>query len=349
MSNGISKELQEIKANRYGVDIRVPIHDALAKLSNESNVVLAERTGYPSDFADFSYDDIDHELWTIENEPKGSDVKDAIYMALYKLSVKLDEMDPVVVGLKPYPVTVKSITESDDDLLYVNFTNPEENPLVDLRNALISVNAKAQLFVNSNITYEETETTRTLKIKNAFGDDFVTFTGTYRENLDPNPSNFWWYQVKVDAHESSLTYPAQLSYALDYSLMTPWVVYATKGAVLIRCGIGAVLFSTLDDGTLAVSISCGYRTLSTNRTDPFSSIRTFSKDVEVGDYDGASSYFGHGNNIVMTPLIVEGGSGYSTKAYAVLSRVGNGDFNIGSKRFVAFEGFAIEIVKDVTS
>ena len=82
--DNINKELQQIQANRYGVDIRVPIHDALAKLSG-ADLAMAEEAaeGFPVDFGNA---DITAELRIIQNASKGADVKDAIHSALYKLS-----------------------------------------------------------------------------------------------------------------------------------------------------------------------------------------------------------------------------------------------------------------------
>lgn len=347
--DNINQELQQIQANRYGVDIRVPIHDALAKLSGDVDAVFADRTGFPSDFATFSYDDIDGELWIIENEPKGSEVKDAIHDALYKLSLKIKEMNPAIVGLAPYPVTVTPVTESDDDLLFVDIRQPVNNPLSDLRDAIVSTNSKTKLFSNmdENIVYSEEELLRTLKIKDAFGNDFVTFTALYREDLEDPANNFWWHRVKVECDSTSITYPTTLSYRLDYGIMTPQIVYATKGKLLIRCGVGCVLFSRLDNGSLAVSISCGDRVM-TDKTDPYSSLRTFSKDGDVSEYEGIGSYYGSsGSSIVMTPLIAEGDGGVAVEAYGVLSRVGVGEIEIGSRRFFACQGFAMEVIKDV--
>ena len=68
----------------------------------------------------------------------------------------------------------------------------------------------------------------------------------------------------------------------------------------------------------------------------------------MSEYEGIGSYYGSsGSAIVMTPLIAEGDGGVAVEAYGVLSRVGVGEIEIGSRRFIVCQGFAIEVVKDV--
>ena len=95
-----------------------------------------------------------------------------------------------------------------------------------------------------------------------------------------------------------------------------------------------------------MSISCGDR-VTTDQTDPYSSLRTFTKDGDVSEYEGIGSYYGTSSDIVMTPLIAEGDGGVVVEAYGVLSRVGVGEIEIGSRRFVVCQGFAMEVIKDV--
>ena len=65
MGTNISKEIADIKLNRYGIDIRMPIHDALAALAGVDATAAEEAAGgFPVDFGN---PDISAELAVIQS------------------------------------------------------------------------------------------------------------------------------------------------------------------------------------------------------------------------------------------------------------------------------------------
>ena len=116
MPTDIFKELSEISTNRYGADIRFPIHDALAILAGDEEAVIERQSdGIPNASPAADESDISEELHKIVTEHEGAVVKQAIYDALLKLS----KMQTVVVGLVGIDMsTPTSPSASDPNYVY---------------------------------------------------------------------------------------------------------------------------------------------------------------------------------------------------------------------------------------
>ena len=114
MAVDIIQELFDIEMGRYGIDIRQPIYDALSKLSSTNMQIIQAAILRSGGLANFDPLSIDEELNTIRNSLYGSEVKQAIYDALEKLSNRMTSI-AIVTGNTPFtmPENLTPIGEGD--------------------------------------------------------------------------------------------------------------------------------------------------------------------------------------------------------------------------------------------
>lgn len=344
--DNISKELQEIKANRYGVDIRMPIHDALSKLSGVE-LELAEEAaeGFP---IDFGTTDISAELQIIQNEPKGADVKDAIYSALYKLSKSIGSTNYVAAGLTPTEVNVTPIsgTPYADNVHSLDQSDPMQS--------MSEIFGESPIF--GKVEYEEvSETERELRLYYFESDEtpFVTISAVYSgtgTNLQ------WWYQISVYCYTTAspseitkaVSYPYQIPAepdAVSVPIITPRSVYVGKRTLLVRMGSiedAYMAFMQSSQGKLMVSFHCGYLQMP-HFVDPRSEIRSFSVESTT-NYPSTMNQNPNyqTDTLVLGPIVGEGSDDYSHSAYVALTNVGEGTVEFGTRTFYIEGPFMIE-------
>ena len=360
MSININDELSQIGKNRYGIDIRMPIYEALRKLAQENDEKLSEATDLPLDFLSFTYPDITSELEIIENDPKGARVKGAIHDALFKLSIKIDESNPAVMALEPYSVDVTPVIASDADLTYARIGGPGSGVskgeyLSALYEAMVSaisdLKRGERLWTAEQMSYEEEEGLHTLTISTRVGtsgwEPFVRITETFVSDW-----NDWCFQITViDDEGSEFTYPATTSvtYEMDKSMMGPKHLYVSKNKVCIRTSLNAILFAKDAQSNASVAFGCGDRAIppeDPSRTDPSSEIRAFSTDTIFDGAIGVGSYYRMtSDKLVIVPLLTEASESWLDKGYAVLTDMSDGEAYLGSRRLIIAGHLAFEVEK----
>lgn len=346
--DNINHELQQIQANRYGVDIRVPIHDALAKLSGADLAIAEEAAeGFPIDFGNA---DITPELRIIQNASKGADVKDAIHSALYKLSKNIGNTNYVAAGLTPVEVEVTPIsgTPYEDNVISISSSNRLES----LGEVLSGMSPN----IFGKIEFEEiSETKQELRIYHFDTDatPFVTISGVYAgsgTNLQ------WWYQISVYCYQrldpttivKTVSYPYEIPEDpsfVDTAIITPKKAYVGKRTVLIQMGLDNnvyMIFTQSKQGKLMVSFHCGYLQTPYG-PDPRSAIRSFSNESIVNYPSEINQNPEHETDVIaFAPVIPEGDDDYTNRAYIVLRNVGSGTVEFGSKTFYIEGSYMIE-------
>lgn len=348
MSNGISKELQQIQANRYGVDIRVPIHDALAKLSNENyEEITSGSEGFPINEPPES---IDTYLQIIEDSIKGSDVKQAIHDALLELSIELEETKTIIPGLAPIAVQLRPDVVATGDNYYVDLTD-EENPIEALSDAL----QNSGLF--SMVSYEE-------EISSFSRSVFIWGAEQDPENDDPlfelmstGDGEQWKSEtVWITSGGTTVQYnPDDLTGEYEQTnrnvhILQPWSVYVVKGKrVLIRCKRDSIVLSLTDSNKTCVALGMGDRNFDQSGSlviEPYNNIRAFTSDGEPYDHADcgfSQARYGYNGRIVLSSFVCEGSDSYpyGTFITATLPSM-SGMFTVGSKTFYTAGCFAIE-------
>ena len=327
MATDIYNELSEISKNRYGVDIRFPIHDALAILSGEEYELIGKVINdIPVNHIDLSSADITNELEIIESGTKGADVKQAIHDALYK-----------IWQLKVSPIQVVSGLVGIDS----NYTEGLQNDFENLYNFM----SDSGLF--SDIIYDDLDNEQRITVYE--NDKAIAAIHRFRAE-----DYSYGYQILVYSYnddgtrKGTLAYPSSLEDPETYNLLNPYSGMRTENALLLSCSNDAICFSKNSAGGISVSFGGGYETYSSS-IFPASRIRTFNYNSTISENGGIGKSYPISDTAALTPLIAEGTEAHSIGAYAITVGGGSGwdqdgVVNFGSRKlYIANFIFAIEI------
>lgn len=357
MATDIYKELSEISKNRYGVDIRFPIHDALAILSNEEYELIGEAiNGQPVNYIDLSSGDISAELEIIASGTKGADVKQAIHDALYKIwQLKMSPIK-VTTGLAGIDLSnpTRPETYRPDDYVY-NLTSFNGTSYVTDWAQLAAFMQSTNLFSDVQVTEWEGRPSGI----DVYVNDSNFFSLQYAPVLTPGgeatmysalvmrPDSLVGFGYPYDASEESLT-----------ECLAPDSAFRSKDKVLITCFDNAILFAKNSNGGVSLTFGVGYDLFPTDPTqatvlvDPSTKILTFTQQYVVSEYGGV----GHSHSDRATSsvgsfaaLVSEGDCAVTIGGYALTSGYipgpyADGIVNFGSRKlYVANSMLAIEI------
>lgn len=345
MPTDIFNQLSEISKGRYGVDIRNPIHDALAILADSDVELITSQADEPINSPVLSDYDITEELRRIANEHEGAVVKQAIYDALLKLSKMHDDSRTVITGLIGIDLTtMQDPVESDSN--YIFLLDDEDQPDYE---ALAEFLRGSGLF--SNVIYDEIEGFEKGITAYVDGHPFVTMN--YSLDWDDPTSGLWFYLINVDTSasglDSSVLYPEHTSeLSLQYA-MAPNAAYKSEAGVLICCSGNAVLFTHNSNGGISVTFGCGYD-MYNSIVDPRSKIRTITYDSTLSNNAGighSHSSASASNIATLTALVSEGDEAVSYRGYALASGWATkpqGTVDFGSKKlYIARSMLAMEL------
>ena len=350
----IFEQLIELKQGRYGSEIRIPIHDALAKLSGEELAIIGSMTnGEPINSPVVSDYDITEELDIIANRPEGKLVKQAIYDALYKLS-KLQQGDrTIVTGLTGIDMSNPEEPSGDDyvyglsDYYSTWYTTDWETLKEFLEGS--GLFSSIEYYTQSDI----------IKGIDIFVDDDPFFS--LRSIVEEVGGETYYYH-KASVYNSdgvtTFSYPSNGLIEAINEAVVPTEAYRTTDNVMINCLSNAILFSKNSAGGISVTFGAGYNVYPTEPSqvstvaDPSSKILTLTPNFEISDYAGvghshstpASSHVG-----ALTALISEGDNVVSHRGYALTTGYLNtiradGIVPFGTKRlYIANSMLAMEI------
>lgn len=335
MATDIYKELSEIAKNRYGVDIRFPIHDALAILSGEEYELIGEAINdIPVNHIDLSSADISSELEIIESGTKGADVKQAIHDALYK-----------IWQLKVSPIQVTTGLTGIDLTNYEHPTSSQNyiTGLTDDLETLADFLRDSGLF--SNVIYDEVEDIKGISVVV----DGKTLASISFDTITEDNSG---YYITVFTYnddgtiKNTMRYPEETADASMFTFLNPDSAMKTDNAVLISCNNDAICFARNSDGGISVSFGGGYEEYG-GSVFSASRIRTFAINSTASTSGGVGKSYPLTDTAALTALIAEGTSTCSYGAYAFTTG-GRVDIdyivNFGSRKlYVANSMLAIEI------
>lgn len=345
MPTDIFNQLSEISKGRYGADIRNPIHDALAILSDSDVELITRNAIEPINSPVLSDYDITEELQKIANNHEGAVVKQAIYDALLKLSKMHDDSRTVITGLTGIDLTTMT-DPSDSDPNYIYLLDDENQTDYE---ALAAFLRSTGLF--SNVIYDEIEGFEKGLTTYIDGEPFVSLN--YALDWDDPTSGVWLYQIHVNTSgtglSSSVLYPEHTDeLSLQYA-MNPVTAYKSPNGVLICCQGDAVLFARNSAGGVSVTFGAGYEK-HTTVADPRSKIRTITYDSTLSDSSGIGHSYSDANAshiATLTALVSEGDEAVSYKGYALTTGWASnaeGFVEFGSKRlYIAKSMLAIEV------
>ena len=337
MATDIYKELSEIKNGRYGVDIRSPIHNALAVLSGEERDLIEQAIeGEVINGIDLSSADITAELETIATDISGANVKQAIYDALYKIWH---------INMSPIQVTTGL---AGIDLTGISRPQPSPNYTEGLQNdfeKLYSFMSGSGLF--SDIIYDDLDNEQRITV---YENDKAIAT-IHRIRAEDYS---YGYQILVYSYnddgtrKGTLAYPSTLDDPQTYNLLSPYSGMRTENALLLSCSNDAICFSKNSADGISVSFGGGYETYSSS-IFPASRIRTFNYNSTISENGGIGKSYPISDTAALTPLIAEGTEAHSIGAYAITVGGGSGwdqdgVVNFGSRKlYIANFILAIEI------
>lgn len=315
MATNIKGELSEIKKGRYGIDIRIPIHDALAILAEGEYELIRKAVddagNDPVISPVLSDYDITEELEIIDTSSSGAEVKQAIRDALYKLSLLCQDSKIVVTRLTN--VDISSTTAPSGNHYISGLSNPSggETDWEALANFLYA----SGLFAAVDAFEEE----GLEGIKIYIGDSsnpelFCTLSVAVGGVEDPV------YTLTV---ENLIQYPDSDHQAVsDFQLiMAPLSAYRSDNAVLINCAYNGILIAKNSDGGISVSTGVGTEIIEQPGGDfvkAGSKIRTFTKDSTRDAYAGFGCSVGFVNQCStasLTSLVSEGDEAVSLCSY----------------------------------
>lgn len=322
MPTDIFNQLSEISKGRYGADIRNPIHDALAILSdNEISIIDDMTNGEPINSPVVSDYDITGELYIIANNHEGAVVKQAIYDALYKLSRLQKEDRTVVTGLTGIDMS-DPIEPSGDDYIYglsdyysTWYTTDWETLKEFLEGS--SLFSGIEYYTQSDV----------IKGIDIFVDDEPFFS--LRSVIEEIGGETYYYH-KASIYNSdevtTFSYPNNGLLEPINEALVPTEAYRTTDNVVINCLSNAILFSKNSAGGISVTLGCGYEiyptepSQTTSVADPSSKILTLTPNFVISDYAGV----GHSHSTpassnvgALTALISEGDNVVSHRGYAL--------------------------------
>lgn len=338
MATDIYKELSEISKNRYGVDIRFPIHDALAILADEEYELIGQAIdGQPVNHIDLSSGDISAELEIIASGTKGADVKQAIHDALYKIWQL--KVSPIQVTTGLAGIDLSNIARPEPSSDYTEGLEDDFDKLYDFMTA-------SGLF--SDVIYDDFASEKRITVYGS-GDEAIAAIHRFRTE-----DYSYGYQILVYVYnedgtrKGTLAYPSVLDDPSTYNLLRPYSGMRTNNALLISCTNDAICFSKNSDGGISVSFGGGYEEYS-GTVFSASRIRTFNRNSTISESGGIGKSYPISDTAAFTPLIAEGSSTYSYGAYALTVGGGSGwdrdgVIDFGSKKlYIANFIFAIEI------
>lgn len=254
--DNINYELQQIQANRYGVDIRVPIHDALRKLSETSYSLLTENTdgapiNYPRGSKNLMIDIVD-ELNIIKTAYPGKEVKKAIHDALEKLS-RMTTVDMVVTGLTGFNAAFPSRPDAHDP----NYISGLTSGNTDFSNLATFMKASGA-FSDVTVVNEDTPTYEKTGI-NVYdnGDLFATLSCTMSKEYGYTGDPVYTLTVYHSDGENDYTFPSNDDDRHLNRCLIPKAAYRTEYGVLISCEDNAILFSKNSSNGVSVSFGDG--------------------------------------------------------------------------------------------
>jgi hypothetical protein len=342
MATDIYQYLQEIQEGRYGVDIRIPIYNALAILADENAETIDRASdGYPVNSPVLSDYDISEELYVIAHSITGSEVKDAIYSALDKLDHLAKESRTVMTGLTGISLADVSRPTSHDDYISGLTGTMGETDFETLKDFLLA----SGLF--TDVTYEEVEgSSKGLTIyvgENVLAELKYVLDWTQEEAS-------WFYNLVVHTNgtlsDDTLSFPREQSdVILQYSL-APQSAIRTSHGVIITCETNSIAFSRNTNG--GISVSCGYDVEKFSTVpDVKRRIRTFTRSSTISTDGGVGHSRINSNVCTLTPLVSEGDGVISEMLYGITA--GNilytdGVVAFGDRRlYLSNDMFAIEI------
>ena len=350
----IFEQLLELKQGRFGSEIRLPIHDALAKLSEgEYDLISAVDNSEPINSPVLSDYDITEELDIIANRPEGKLVKQAIYDALYKLSKLMSDDKTIMTGLVGIDMS-EPTTPSGDDYIY-GLSNDYTTWYNTNWTALKTFLEGSGMFGSIEF-YTQSDVIKGLDIY--VGDDPFFRLRSATEEIGGETYYFHQASVYNSDGETVFSYPNNgISEPINEALV-PTEAYRTADNVLINCLSNAILFSKNSAGGISVSLGCGYDVYPTEPSqvttvaDPSSKILTLTPNFVISDYAGV----GHSHSTpasstvgALTALISEGDNAVSHRGYALSTGYlagtsADGIVPFGSKRlYVANSMLAMEI------
>ena len=285
----IGKELLDIQTNLYGIDIRMPIHDALAALAGaDAEIATRAARGFPIDFGNA---DISAELQVIQSDPKGANVKAAIYSALSKLSQVVGQTNYISAGLTPQEIEVEPLSGAFLDKYHSTFEHGE--PLEFLVDNIPSGLSMPAEFERIDVNHAEA---RFYDMR----DQTVPFVKITEETVQPSegsPLLFWRIHIYgyayVGASEKSIIYsfpedaPTSETTYESYPYICPEYMYISSRSVCIRLGGNAnhcgwmVFDRCVPYSGYVVSFNCGFDHIvgtGSEYVDISSKIRSFSSN-----------------------------------------------------------------------
>lgn len=338
----IYQYLQEIQEGRYGVDIRIPIYNALAILADENATVIeTAANGYPINSPVLSDYDISEELYTIDHAISGAEVKDAIHSALEKLENLAKESRTVMTGLTGISLANVSRPTSHDDYISNLTGTMGDTDFTTLREFLLA----SGLF--TDVVYEEVEgSSKGLTIY--VGEDILAELKYVLDWTQEEAS--WFYNLVVHTNgtlsDNTLSFPREPSnIILQYSLAPQSAIRSNHG-VIITCETNSIAFSRNTNG--GISVSCGYDVEAFSTVpDVKRRIRTFTRSSTISTDGGVGHSRINSSVCTLTPLASEGDGAISEMLYGITA--GNilytdGIVAFGDRRlYLSNDMFAIEI------
>ena len=339
MVTDIYQYLQEIAEGRYGVDIRIPIYNALAILADsDAETITRAAAGYPVSSPIASEYDISEELDTISTSTSGAEVKDAIHDALEKLSQLTEASMTVISGLASIDMSQPSRPAANDHYISgITGSTVGDTDFEGLAEFLMA----SGLF--SNVVYDEVE--------ELYKGIAVYVNGKVLAELNYMLGTEGWlytFTVHTDGEnaDNTLFYPSDEEDPLTVYSMMPKAALRTKDAAVITCEGNAILFSRNSKGGVSVSFGHDAEKISIV-TDVKRRIRTFTRSSTISSYGGIGHSHINSNVGSLTALVSEGDNAVNVKSYALT--LGNltgidGVVSLGTRRiYIANDMFAIEI------
>lgn len=359
MATDIYKELSEISKNRYGIDIRFPIHDALAILSGEEYELIGTAINdIPVNPIDFSSVDITNELEIIESETKGADVKQAIHDALYKLWQLKTSPIQITTGLAGIDLSTPTRPETyrPDDYIY-NLTSLASDGMTYVTDwaRLAAFMLSTNLFSDVQVTEWEGRPSGI----DVYVNDSKFFSLQYAPVLTPSgEANMYSAGVTRPDSLIGFGYPYDASSEALAECLAPDSAFRSNDKVLITCFDNAILFAKNSNGGISLTFGVGYDLFPVDPTqtsvlvDPSTKILTFTQQYAVSEYGGVGhSHSDRATSSVgaLTALVSEGDCAVTIGGYALTSGYVSGPYadgivDFGSRKlYVANSMLAIEI------
>lgn len=355
MATDIYKQLSEISKNRYGVDIRFPIYDALSILSGEEYERIRSVTNdVPVNH--IASADISSELKIIESGTSGANVKQAIHDALYKIWQLKTLPIQVTTGLAGIDLSnpIRPEAYRPNDYIY-NLTSFNGTTYVTDWAQLATFMRSTNLFSDVQVTEWEGQPSGI----DVYVNDSKFFSLQYAPVLTPSgEAKMYTAMVMRPDSLTGFGYPYDASEEALTECLAPDSAFRTDDKVLITCFDNAILFAKNSNGGVSLTFGVGYDLFPTDQTqatvlvDPSTKILTFTQQYVVSEYGGV----GHSHSDRATSsvgsfaaLVSEGDCAVTIGGYALTfgyipAPYADGIVDFGSRKlYVANSMLAIEI------